>query len=128
MPKGKFKQFPLVGRTKEAMDYVKKHGGDPDGAVLGRRAAAHALQAGSHVRGSGVLPRPRRELVRRGMERIWNELERLATDVEGMPASCRPAKGLRTQLEEVAMHVMRDVQDRCEAMLATAHLPTMRRE
>ena len=50
---------------------------------------------------------------------VWNELERLATDVEGMPASCRPAKGLRTQLEEVAMHVMRDVQDRCEAMLAT---------
>lgn len=27
--RGKFAELPLVSRTKEAIDYVKKHGGDP---------------------------------------------------------------------------------------------------
>ena len=50
---------------------------------------------------------------------LWRRLVRLAANIDGMPASCAPAKGLRARLEAAAVQLMRCATQRGEAMLAT---------
>jgi hypothetical protein len=55
----------------------------------------------------------------RSFAAFWRSVTRMAASIEGMPKSCRHAKGLRRRLEEAAEQCMKCPQDRFEAMLAT---------
>tara|TARA_B110001450_G_scaffold90346_1_gene85846 strand:+ start:147 stop:2618 length:2472 start_codon:yes stop_codon:yes gene_type:complete len=132
LPEGTAKRFISYGfqmdwwATFKAV-IAKREGGHVADKISARLKGKPSQAVYSDSEAMRLLEKPARNCVELFMPgkspesfaSLWRRLTRLAASIDGMPAWCAPATGLRTRLEAAATQLMSCVAQRGEAMLAT---------